>query len=148
MDLIFPPYNFKLKTEEDVNYVFDIIRKKWVIVTPEEWIRQHIIHYLIIEMKYPASLISVERGLEMNGLKKRFDVLVYNRNGIPFLLVECKRPDVNLSQQVMEQVAIYNAVFKTKLLWITNGIEERIVKYNNDRSGYVWIDKLPAYSID
>jgi hypothetical protein len=145
MNLIFPPYNFKLKTEKDVNYVFDIIRKKWVIVTPEEWIRQHVIHYLIHEKCYPASLISVERGLEMNGLKKRFDVLVFDRTGTPFLLVECKRPDVNLNQQVMEQVAIYNVVFNTRFLWITNGIDQRIVKYNADKSGYEWPDQVPVY---
>ncbi len=122
MQLNFPTYNFNIKRQENANYVFDIIRKKFVLLTPEEWVRQHLLHLLVNEKGYPASLIAVERGLEINGLKKRFDALAFDKNGKPLLLVECKSPDIRLDQKTLMQIAVYNNKFGVKHLLVTNGL--------------------------
>jgi hypothetical protein len=145
MQLNFPTYKFKTKREQDINYVFDIIRKKYVVLTPEEWVRQHIVHYLITEKKYPASLVAVERGLTINGRKKRFDVLVFNKNGQPFLLIECKSPDIEVNRSVFEQVAVYNSVFCAPFLLVTNGLQHIVVKYAENFVGYDFIDGVPDH---
>ena len=136
MKLNFPEYNFNIKTEKDVNYVFDIIRKKWLLLTPEEWVRQHTVQFLIQEKKYPTSLIALERGLAVHSRKKRFDVLVFNTEGEPILLVECKRPGVKINQEVFDQIALYNAVFHAKILLVTNGLNHLCVQYNSDHTNY------------
>ncbi len=147
MLLNFPTYNFKVKTEENANYVFDIIRKKYVLVTPEEWVRQHLLWYLIHEKKYPASLISVEKGLEVNGLKKRFDLLVYDNLGKPLLLTECKSPNIKLTQQVFDQIANYNMKFKVKQLLVTNGLQHVMCIFKNDFSSYIFVNEIPVCSL-
>jgi hypothetical protein len=116
-----------------------------VVLTPEEWVRQHMIHYLIGEKNYPQSLLAVERGLELNGLRKRFDLLAFNKNGQPQLLVECKSPDVELSKAVFEQIAIYNAKFKVTLLLVTNGLQHIAVKYEADFTNYVFLNEIPGW---
>src|SRR6185295_18761695 len=98
MQLNFPAYNFNIKRQEKANYVFDIIRKKFVHLTPEEWVRQHLLHLMVSDKGYPASLLAVERGLEVNGLRKRFDLMCYGKDGLPRLLVECKSPSVHLRE--------------------------------------------------
>jgi hypothetical protein len=145
MKLNFPTYNFKVKTEETGNYVFDIIRKKFVALTPEEWVRQHLVWYLIHEKKFPASLISVEKGLVVNRLRKRFDLLVYNNLGTPFFLAECKSPDVLLSQRTFEQIAAYNMKFRVKQLLITNGLRHVLCLYADDFTSYRFLLEIPAY---
>ena len=129
MQLNFPAYNFKVKTEENTNYVFDIVRKKFVALTPEEWVRQHLLHFLIQERGYPASLLSIERGLEMNGLRKRFDVLVFGKDAKPLLLVECKSPAITLDEATFMQAAVYNSNFGAKHLLITNGLNHVHCRY-------------------
>ncbi len=133
MQLLFPKYNFKMKSQENNHYVFDIVRKKYVILTPEEWVRQHLLHWFTNEGNYPASLIAVERGIEMNGLKKRFDVLVFNKSGNPLLLAECKSPDIALSQQTFMQAAVYNSRFNCPYLLITNGLSHFYCHYENGK---------------
>lgn len=123
MRLDFPAYNFKIKRQENSNYVFDIIRKKFVLLTPEEWVRQHALHYLNETQRYPASLIAVERGLQVNGMKKRFDLLVFGKEGIPKILVECKAPHIRISQPAAFQIAVYNSRFNCPYLWLTNGLQ-------------------------
>ena len=100
-----PGFDIKLKREERNTLVFDQIRKKYVVLTPEEWVRQHFINYLISDLEFPRSLINVEQGLRYNRLLKRSDILVYNREGKPVVLVECKSARVNLNQKVVEQAA-------------------------------------------
>jgi hypothetical protein len=129
MQLNFPAYKFKLKSQENRNYVFDIIRKKYVMLTPEEWVRQHLLHYLIEEAGYPASLIAVERGLQMNGLQKRFDILVFDKQAKPLLLVECKAPDLLLTKDTFLQAAVYNSQFNCPHILITNGIAHYYCNY-------------------
>jgi hypothetical protein len=143
VQLNFPTYNFNIKRQENVNYIFDIIRKKWVLLTAEEWVRQHALHYLLYTKNYPASLVAVEREFSVNGLKKRFDILIFNRNHKPQLIVECKRSDVPLDEGVMKQISVYNSTFQATCLWITNGIQHMFVQYAHDFSSYNSLTELP-----
>jgi hypothetical protein len=145
MQLNFPTYKFKTKSEQDINYVFDIIRKKYVVLTPEEWVRQHVVHYLVTEKKYPQSLIALERGITVNGRKKRFDILVFNKNGQPFLLVECKSPDIEINKLVFEQIAVYNSQFNASFLLVTNGLQHVVVKYAADFVRYEFMSEVPEF---
>lgn len=144
MQLNFPAYNFKLKSQENRNYVFDIIRKKYVVLTPEEWVRQHLLHYLIEEAGYPASLIAVERGLQMNGLQKRFDVLVFNRQSEPLLLVECKSPETVLTKDTFLQAAVYNSQFACRHILITNGINHFCCSYSSGQPRVT--EQIPTFN--
>lgn len=143
MQLKFPTYKFKTKSEQNTNYVFDIVRKKYVALTPEEWVRQHVLHYLTLDKNYPQSLLAVERGLDVNGRKKRFDILAFNKNGQPHLLIECKSPDIDINRAVFEQIAVYNSAFGVKLLFVTNGLQHVIIQYSDDFQQYTYLPKLP-----
>lgn len=145
MQLNFPTYNFNVKNTENGNYIFDIVRKKYVLLTPEEWVRQHLLHYLRDECKCPMSLVAVEKGLVYNGLRKRFDVLVYDRMGKPLLLVECKAPNIVLDTDVFIQAAVYNKAFHVKNLVITNGMSLLTCTYTPDFSSYLVKEYLPPY---
>ena len=117
----FAKYEFKVKERDGHKFIFDIARKKWVALTNEEWVRQHIVHYLVNDKKYPLNHIAVERGIELNGLAKRFDVVVFSNAGIPALIIECKEPDEVLNEKVFEQIARYNLSLRVNYLWVTNG---------------------------
>ena len=110
-----------MKKENDRQYIFDSQRKVWLILTPEEWVRQNFISYLMKILHYPSSLIAVEKEIILNGLKKRFDILVYNENHKPWMMVECKAPEVDLSEKVLRQVLIYNQSVPVSYFVITNG---------------------------
>ena len=122
-NLNFPTYSFRLKNSENNTHIFDVVRKKFVVLQPEEWVRQHCIQYLIQEKNYPISLINVEKVILINGLKKRYDIVVFNPNGSLKLVVECKAPKIKISQTTFDQIArrqwIYNEVklccFKARL---------------------------------
>ena len=118
-----PQYEFKFKMLGQITQIFDIVRKKYTALTPEEWVRQHIIHFLIHEKGFPASLIGVEKGIVFNGLKKRVDILIFDRNAKPFMIVECKAPQVKISQEVFDQASIYNLQLNVKFLLVTNGFK-------------------------
>ena len=117
-----PEINPSLKKENGKVLIFDGIRKKYIVLTPEEWVRQHFIHYLITELKYPRSLFRIEGALSYNKLQKRSDILVFDRNGKPWMLIECKSPSIKLSQKAFNQVAIYNMTVGAKYLAVTNGL--------------------------
>jgi hypothetical protein len=117
----YPKFNFKIKTEAGKEIIFDEIRKQWVILTPEEWVRQNTIQYLLQSLHYPASLIAVEKALKLGELKKRFDILVYNQEHQPWLMIECKATDVPLTESVLQQVLRYNMAIPVTYLIITNG---------------------------
>lgn len=145
MQLNFPTYNFKVKKVENRNYIFDIIRKKFVVLTPEEWVRQHLVHYLIDHCGCTPSLMAVEKGLTVNGLQKRFDVLVYDNKGKAILLAECKAPDIQLSENTFLQAAVYNQSLSVSRLVITNGLELRFCQYNNNFTAYEITNDIPQY---
>ena len=103
--LIFPAFNYRITEKNDKSYIFDIIRRKDIIITPEEWVRQHLVHYMVDYLRYPKSLIKIEDGLKMNRMIKRSDVVVYARDGQVFMLVECKSFKNKLNQKVMDQLS-------------------------------------------
>jgi predicted type IV restriction endonuclease len=117
-----PRYSFKVKKSEGKVWIFDPSRKKYVVCTPEEWVRQHFINYLIQDHRYPKSLFRVEGSLAYNTLQKRSDILVHDRLGKPWMLIECKSPSIKLSQRAFNQVAIYNMTIGAKYIAVTNGM--------------------------
>ena len=121
LDITFRKYDFRFTTTEGKQYIFDEIRKKNILLTPEEWVRQHIIHYLVYDKNYPKAMIAVEKEFKVNHLKKRFDILVYSRDMQPFLLIECKSPKISLNEAAISQIANYNSKFQSKYLWASNG---------------------------
>lgn len=144
--LAFPSYKFRLKNNENKMEIFDIIRKKFVHLTPEEWVRQHTIHYLIHEKKHPKSLINVEKEILLYGIKKRYDIVTYQPNGSIFLMVECKAPHIKITQDVFDQIARYNITLNAKLLMVTNGLEHYFCTINYETKSYHFIKELPLYS--
>lgn len=119
----YPEPAFRIKQEEGKDYLFDIIRKRWLLLTPEEWVRQNFIRYLVQVKSYPLSLIAVEKELRLGELKKRFDILVYDNNHQPWLMVECKAPEIKLTEAVLQQALRYNISVPVKYILITNGNE-------------------------
>ncbi len=140
-----PPYQFKLKQQGIRNQIFDAVRKKYVVLTPEEWVRQNFIQYLIQDKNFPASLIAVEAGLKYNQLQKRMDVLVYDKQGNPHLMVECKAPEVKITQDVFDQIARYNMVFKVKYLVVTNGINHFCCQMDYATNKYSYLEGIPTF---
>lgn len=143
--LNFPEYHFKIKTENQRSQIFDSVRKKFVALTPEEWVRQNMIQYLINEKKFPASLIAVEMGIKYNELQKRCDVVVYDKTRNPFVIVECKAPEIKITEEVFQQIAAYNFVIKTKYLIVTNGLNHYCCKMEYEKNGYSFLDEIPCF---
>ncbi|MDX1362622.1 type I restriction enzyme HsdR N-terminal domain-containing protein [Arenibacter latericius] len=144
--LNFPSYSFRFKNRENKIYIFDVIRKKFVVLQPEEWVRQHVVHYLLNEKNYPISHINVEKQLLVNNLKKRYDVVVFNPDGDILLLVECKAPKINISQDVFDQIARYNLQLNAKYLMVTNGQNHYYCKMNTKEEMYSFLKTIPHYT--
>ena len=140
-----PAYEYQLKDEMGKLSIFDPLRKKFLILTPEEWVRQHLIHYLITYKKYPKSLFTLEKGLRYNQLLKRFDILILDRAGKPFLLVECKAPEIKLSQKTAEQIGVYNQTIGSKFLAISNGKQHICLSFDLDSGSYIQLREFPPY---
>ena len=145
--LNFPSYQIPIKNKENKMLVFDSIRKKWVSLIPEEWVRVNCIQFLINEKKIPKSLISVEKEFKLNNLKKRFDIVVYNKNGKVQVLIECKAPTVKIKQAVFNQISKYNLVLKSKYLMITNGINHYFFIMNFKTQRIEFLKELPSYGL-
>lgn len=143
--LNFPSFAHKLKQIDEKPYIFDVLRRKYVRLSPEEWVRQHVIHLLINHYQYPKSLIKAEGGLTLNTLQKRTDLVVFNREGLPFLVVECKAPHITLTQSVFDQVARYNHVHKAPYLFITNGITHYCCGIDPATGTLAFLDDFPAF---
>lgn len=131
---------FKVKEVDGKDYIYDIIRKKFVLITPEEWVRQQFLDFIINKKKYPSSLISVERQLKVGSMIKRFDILVY-KNAEPWMLVECKSEDIVLNDKTLSQILSYNSTMKVKYLTITNGASYHC--FNIEQ--HIWMDDLPVF---
>jgi len=138
--LKYPGYDIRLKKKADQTLVFDPMRKKWFILTPEEWVRQHLVHFLVHVKKFPASSISIEKQLQLNDLTKRYDVVVYDHDRQPYLVVECKAPYIELGQDVIDQALRYNLILKAELVMISNGVQDFVFDKNNAQV------ELPEYS--
>jgi hypothetical protein len=145
--LNFSTYSFRFKNNENKVSIFDEIRKKFIILTPEEWVRQHVVLYLLEEKKYPKSLINVEKVLKVNGLRKRYDVVVYNPDGSIFVLIECKAPEIKIAQATFDQIARYNMTLKAEYLMVTNGLNHYFCIMDFENEKYQFLKELPNYSI-
>lgn len=143
--LNFPSYTFRFKNSENKVAIFDEIRKKFVILTPEEWVRQHVIRYLLEEKKYSKSYINVEKTISINGLTKRYDVVVFKPNGNIFLLVECKAPEVSISQNTFDQIARYNLTLESEYLMVTNGLNHYFCQMDFENERYDFLRELPNF---
>ena len=142
----FPVYSFRFKNSENKVSIFDEIRKKFILLTPEEWVRQHVVQFLLQDKKYPKSYINVEKLIKINDLSKRYDGVVFQPNGDIFLLIECKAPQVPISQQTFDQIARYNLVLKAKYLMVTNGLNHYFCQMDFENEKYVFLRELPEYS--
>lgn len=139
-----PQYAFKIKkVDGERKQIFDIVRKKFVALQPEEWVRQNFIHYLIHDRGFAATLMSVEHSLNYNGRSKRGDIVVFNNIGNPRLIVECKAPDVAITQDVFDQAARYNMVLKLDYLIVTNGINHFCCKIDHSNNSYAFLSEIP-----
>lgn len=145
--LEFPVYDFRLKNSENKPYIFDPVRKKFIHLTPEEWVRQHVLQFLIQTKGYPSSLINVEKEIKIYDTKKRYDIVVFNSDGSIFLVVECKRPSVAITQATFDQIARYNLLLKAELLMVTNGLQHYYCAMDFEQERYHFLKELPNYNV-
>ncbi len=143
--LNFPEYSFRFKSSENKTLVFDEIRKKFVLFTPEEWVRLHVVQFLLKEKKYPKSLINIEKQLKLNNTVKRYDVVIFNNDGSIFLIVECKAPSIPITQLTFDQIARYNLALKAELLMVTNGLEHYFCEMDFANERYIFLKDIPNY---
>jgi len=140
-----PTYSFNIKSEDGRKFILDVIRKKYVVLTPEEWVRQNFVRYLNEEKQYPLALMSVERSFSLYKLSKRSDILVYNRHGAPALIVECKAPEVKVDRQVFDQIIRYNLTFKVNFLLVTNGLQHFCCRLDHGRNTANFLNDIPDF---
>ena len=145
--LNFRPYSFRFKNKENKPLIFDEIRKKFVALQPEEWVRQHVLHFLLYDKGYPKNRIQVEKQIKVNSLTKRFDIIVYEPDGSIRLLVECKSPSTPIRQEVFDQIAQYNRSLKAELLIITNGLDHYFFRVDTVNEKYDFIQDIPDLSL-
>ena len=145
VQLNLPACNFRIKKQQEKLYIFDEWRKKFVSLTPEEWVRQHFIRYLIEWKKYPASLISIEKTLKINGLSKRYDAVCFDTSANPLILIEFKAPDVPINQKVFDQMAVYNTKLSVSWFILSNGLEHFCCKIDFEAAKYLFFDEIPAF---
>jgi hypothetical protein len=143
--LQFPTYSFRFKNSENKVAIFDEIRKKFIIISPEEWVRQHVVQFLLQDKKYPKSHINVEKLLKINNLTKRYDVVVFKPDGAISILVECKAPEVKITQSTFDQIARYNMTLKAEYLMVTNGLNHYFCKMDYEKEQYDFLQELPEY---
>jgi hypothetical protein len=143
--LNFPSYNFRFKNSENKVSIFDDIRKKFIILTPEEWVRQHTVQFLLQEKKYPKSYLNVEKIIRLNDINKRYDIVVFHPNGELFLLIECKAPEVKITQDTFDQIARYNLKLNAEYLMVTNGLNHYFCQMDFEKEQYIFLDHLPDF---
>lgn len=145
-ELNFPEFSFRFKNSENKVSIFDCIRKKFVILQPEEWVRQHCVLYLMEVKNYPISLINVEKELTVNDLKKRYDIVIFNPDGSIHLIVECKAPKININQTTFDQIARYNTALNASYLMVTNGLNHYYCQMDFENERYQFLKDIPDYS--
>ena len=141
-----PEFKFKTQQSKGKTRIYDEIRKKYVALTPEEWVRQHIIRFLCEFKNYPPPLMAVETSVIINGLKQRADLVVYNRKGTPEMIVECKAPSVQITNQVFDQAARYNMTLNVSYLVISNGMNHFCAKLNYANNTYSFLKNIPDFN--
>lgn len=141
-----PTYLFTIKEDKGKKFIFDEIRRRYVSLTPEEWVRQHIVKFLSGEKNYPMQLISVEKGFSRNRMTKRYDLLVYDREGNPLMIVECKAPTVEINQKAFDQATLYNQNYFAKYVLVTNGQKHYCCKVDMNKKSYSFLKDIPKYN--
>jgi len=144
-NLNFPKFSFRFKNSENKLFIFDVIRKKFVVLQPEEWVRQHCVKFLIEEKNYPTSLINVEKELKVNDLRKRYDIVVFNPNGSIHIIVECKSHKIKIDQTTFDQIARYNLTLNASYLMVTNGINHYYCSMDLEEQRYKFLQDIPEY---
>lgn len=140
-----PTYSFRIEQQSGKKLIFDEIRKKTLVLTPEEWVRQNFIRFMVEEKKYPASLLAIETGLKLNRNQFRADLLVYDRRGKPLLIVEFKAPSVKISQLAFDQITRYNMTFQVPYLIVSNGLSHYCCKVNAEEQTYAFLKEIPTF---
>lgn len=143
--LSFPAYSFRVKNSENKPYIFDLIRKKFLVLTPEEWVRQHVLQWLTNDKGYPISLINVEKEIHVRNTRKRYDIVVFKPDGSLYIIVECKAPKVQITQATFDQIARYNLELQADLLMVTNGLSHYYCKVDSVAERYDFLRELPDY---
>ena len=145
--LNFPNYTFRVKNSENKPLIFDDIRKKFVRLTPEEWVRQHTVTHLLKAYNYPFSLVNVEKELKINSLSKRYDIVIFKPDGSIKLIVECKAPKIKINQDTFDQIARYNLALKADYLMVTNGLNHYYCQMDYEAKKYIFLKDFPAYTL-
>ena len=140
-----PEYQFNIKKREDAFIILDPLRRRWVVLTPEEWVRQNFVRFLIEEREFPAALMNNEISLTQNGIKRRCDTLVADRQGAPLVIVEYKAPTVEITQKVFDQIVRYNMVLQAKYLIVSNGMSHYCCKIDYENNSYSFLEDIPCY---
>ena len=145
-ELNLPKIDIKSKLVNESIQIFDIVRKNFFVLTPEEWVRQHVIHYLIFNKKYPKGLMQIEKLIKYNNLKTRADIVAFNKNTDPILLVECKAPSIKIDKNAFDQIAKYNFTLKAKYLFVTNGLKHYCCEMNYITGEKKFLKQVPDYN--
>ena len=141
-----PEYDLQIRRERDgALSVYDILRRKYVALTPEEWVRQHFVHYLVEEKGYPSALMANEVSIKLNGTSRRCDTVVYDRSGKPMMIIEYKAADINITQAVFDQIVRYNMVLQVRYLIVSNGIRHYICAIDYEKGAYTFLRDIPEY---
>ena len=139
----YPPYEPRIKKSQEKEFIFDVMRKRWVALTPEEWVRQHFLNYLTGVMNYPQALIAVERAFNLGELKKRFDIVIYDRDLQPWMLIECKEMQTALDKNALDQVLRYHIILRVPYIVITNG--RNCFGFSNQNGQVMELSDLPPF---
>lgn len=145
LQLNFPEYRFKIQKQDDKRFIFDKVRRKYVRLTPEEWVRQHTIEFLNHERGFPLSLISVEHTLTLNALKKRCDIVLFDNTGKALMIVECKAPSVQITQKAIDQIARYNISLQVGCLFVTNGLKHYVYEIDTEKQKVMTLSDIPYF---
>lgn len=140
-----PQANLRISTNNGISYVFDILRNKNIQITPEEWVRQHFVHYLIEEKSYPKSLMANEVLVKLNGMNRRSDTVVYDKYLNPLVIIEYKAPHIKITQEVFDQICRYNFVLKVNYLIVSNGLQHFYCKIDYINKSYSFLQEIPPY---
>lgn len=140
-----PKASLKLTKNEGDIFVWDVFRKKKLLLTPEEWVRQHFLHFLVNEKQFPIGLIASEYNIEVNTLQRRCDGVIFNRNSKPIAIIECKAPEINLSESTFYQIAQYNFKLRVDWLFLTNGLETIVAKLNHEQKTINYLQEIPVF---
>ena len=146
MVLNLPKYSFRIKEKLDKKLIFDNFRRRWIALTPEEWVRQNFVRYLTEEKHFPASLVAIERSLRINQRDFRTDIVLFSKTGNPLVVVECKAPEVKISQQVFDQIARYNLDLRVSYLIVTNGLSHYCCRFDQQQLSYTFLAEIPDYN--